>query len=154
MWGQDLGYKTGPFINPDLFRECFFPWAKRHVEEIHKSFKKWVVMHSCGNVSAFLGMFVEIGFDCYESIQGTAGMDLARLKAEYGDKMTLWGGVPVEEMVAGTSEQIRESVRRAMKVAKPGGRFILGTSHSIAVGSKYDNFMAMLDEHRKHAGYS
>ena len=36
-----------------------------------------------------------------------------------------------------------------MQCAKPGGRFILGSSHSIAVGSNYDNFLAMLDEYEK-----
>ena len=33
-----------------------------------------------------------------------------------------------------------------MEIAKRGGGYILGASHSIAVGAKYDNFMAMLDE--------
>ena len=40
-----------------------------------------------------------------------------------------------------------------MACAKPGGRFILGASHSIAVGTRYDNYMAMLDEHRKLCEY-
>jgi hypothetical protein len=40
-----------------------------------------------------------------------------------------------------------------MACAKPGGRFILGASHSIAVGTKYDNFMAMLDEYTKLCQY-
>ncbi len=98
-------------------------------------------------------MFVEIGYDCYQSIQPTADMDIAEVKKKYGRKIALWGGVPVEEMVGGTPEQVRRSVRRAMEVAKPGGGFILGTSHSVAVGSRYDNFMAMLDEHAKLASY-
>jgi len=31
-------------------------------------------------------------------------------------------------------------------VGKEGGGFILGASHSIAVGTRYENFMAMLEE--------
>jgi hypothetical protein len=34
-----------------------------------------------------------------------------------------------------------------MEVGAPGSGFILGPSHSIAYGTKYDNFMAMLDEY-------
>ncbi len=30
---------------------------------------------------------------------------------------------------------------------------VLGTSHSIAVGSRYDNVMAMIDEHHRLAAY-
>ena len=97
--------------------------------------------------------FIEIGYDAYQSIQGTAGMDICAVKRSHGDRITLWGGVAVEHIIAGTAEQVREDVRRAMGCAKPGGRFILGSSHSIAVGSNYENFMAMLDEHRKHCDY-
>ena len=153
IWAEDWAYKTGPFINPLMFRKLFMPWIRRHVESIHKDYGKRVIKHACGNNWQLLDMFVEIGYDCYQSIQPTADMDIARVKQKYGREMTLWGGVPVEEMVGGTAEQVRRSVRRAMEVAKPGGRFILGTSHSIAVGSKYDNFMAMLDEHAKLASY-
>ena len=48
---------------------------------------------------------------------------------------------------------LRADVRQAMNCAKAGGRFILGSSHSIAVGSNYDNFMAMLDEYHKLCDY-
>jgi uroporphyrinogen-III decarboxylase len=153
IWGQDWAFKTGPFFNPIMFREIFMPWIRRHVESIHKDYGKRVIKHACGNNWKLLDMFVEIGYDCYQSIQPTADMDIAEVKKKYGKKIALWGGVPVEEMVGGTAEQVRQSVRRAMKFAKPGGGFILGTSHSIAVGSKYDNFMAMLDEHAKLASY-
>ena len=80
-------------------------------------------------------------------------MDIAEVKRRYGQSMTLWGGVPVEQIVAGEPSDVRASVRRAMEVAKAGGRFILGTSHSIAVGARYDNFMALLDEHARSATY-
>jgi len=33
-----------------------------------------------------------------------------------------------------------------MAAAKEGSGYILGSSHSIAVGTRYDCFMAMLDE--------
>jgi uroporphyrinogen-III decarboxylase len=153
IWGQDWAFKTGPFFNPIMLREIFMPWIRRHVESLHKDYGKRVIKHACGNNWKLLDMFVEIGYDCYQSIQPTADMDIAEVKKKYGKKIALWGGVPVEEMVGGTAEQVRQSVRRAMKFAKPGGGFILGTSHSIAVGSKYDNFMAMLDEHAKLASY-
>ena len=80
-------------------------------------------------------------------------MDICALKKNYGDKITLWGGASLENLIGGTSEDVRRDIRRAMECAKPGGRFIFGTSHSVAVGSRYENFMAMLDEYRKRAPY-
>ena len=98
-------------------------------------------------------MFVELGYDCYQSIQHSASMDLAEVKKRIGHKMTLWGGVNVEKIIGGSMEEVRRDVRQAMRIAKPGGRFILGTTHTIAVGSNYDNYMAMLDEYRKLRDY-
>ncbi len=89
----------------------------------------------------------------YKYSETTADMDICRIKKSHGDKITLWGGVAVEHIISGTTEDVRRDVRRAMQCAKPGGRFILGSSHSIAVGSKYDNFMAMLDEYHKLCDY-
>jgi hypothetical protein len=36
-------------------------------------------------------------------------------------------------------------------VGPPGGGYIFGDTHSIAVGTKYDNFMALLDAYHKLA---
>jgi len=80
-------------------------------------------------------------------------MDLGRLKKSHGGHFALWGGVALESLTAGTPDDVRRDVRRAMDCAKEGGRFILGTSHSIAVGSRYDNVMAMIDEYHKRADY-
>ena len=153
LWGADFGYKTGPFISPAMFREFYLEANKARVANIHNKFHKPVLKHSCGNNWALLDMFIEMGYDAYQSIQPTAGMDICKLKKQYGDRMTLWGGVAVENLVGGTLRDVRADVRRSMKCAKPGGRFILGSSHSIAVGTKYDNYMAMLDEHRRLAKY-
>ncbi len=80
-------------------------------------------------------------------------MDICRLKKTHGKKLALWGGVRLENLVAGTPEDVRRDVRRAMECAKPGGRFILGASHSIAVGTRYENFLALIDEYEKTAAY-
>jgi uroporphyrinogen decarboxylase len=152
LWDEDLAYNRGPFVGPDTFRSLFLEANKARARNV-KGFGKKILKHCCGNVNALMDFFVEIGYDAYQSIQATAGMDICALKKEYGGRITLWGGVAVENLVGGTAEDVRRDVRRAMACAKPGGRFILGSSHSIAVGTRYDNYMAMLDEHRKLCEY-
>ncbi len=152
LWGADFGFKTGPFISPAMFREMFLKANKERVKQVHRRGKR-VMKHCCGNVWSLMDMFLEIGYDAYQSIQTSASMDIKKVKERYGDRLTLWGGVDLEHLVHGTPEEVRQDVRRAMSCAKKGGRFILGASHSIAVGTKYDNYMAMLDEYWKHCQY-
>ncbi|MDZ7373602.1 MAG: hypothetical protein ONB23_06475 [candidate division KSB1 bacterium] len=153
LWAADFGHKTGPFISPAMFREFFLEANRERVRHIREHYGKKVVKHCCGRVDSLLDLFLEIGYDVYQSIQPTAGMDLCEVKKRIGDRVTLWGGVAVENLVNGTPEDVRRDVRRAMACAKEGGRFILGSSHSIAVGTRYENFMAMLDEYQRLCWY-
>ena len=55
----------------------------------------------------------------------------------------LWGGVSNESLILGTPEDIRREAAYAFRHGAPGGGFIYGASHSLAVGTKYENLMAM-----------
>lgn len=152
LWGTDFASNKGPFISPKMFREFCLPAIKERVKNV-KSFGMKVLKHACGNNTQLMDMFIEAGYDAYQSIQETAGIDLKWLKENYGDKLTLWGGVNVENLVSGTPEDIRKDVKKAMEILKPNGGYIFGTSHTIAVGTKYDNFMTMVDEYLKLCEY-
>jgi len=152
MNGTDFGYRAGPYASPRVFRELFLPAVRFNVESAHAHGLKFI-QHACGNNWPILDGFIEAGIDCYQSVQASADMDIGEVKKASAPKMAVWGGVRVENLVSGTMEDVRKDVRYAMEVAKEGGGFILGSTHSIAVGTKYDNFMAMLDEFEKLREY-
>lgn len=153
FWGQDYAFKSGPLISPEMFAEFVMPLMGKRVQDINTQYGLPVWHHACGNNWALLDMFVEMGFACYQSIQPTAHMDIREVKARYGDRLCLWGGVPVEDLMNGTPDDIRRDVAYAIESARDGGGYIFGSSHSIAVGTKYENFMTMLDEFVKRRDY-
>lgn len=144
IWGQDFAYNTGSLLNPALFRELILPSIKSRVENIKRNHGIAVFKHCCGNTAALSGMFLEAGYDCYQSIQKQAGLSLPELQGVYKNKMCLWGGVDVATLIAGSMEDVRKETSQALAAAKQGG-IILGSSHSIATGCNYNNYMAMLD---------
>ncbi|MFC1650248.1 uroporphyrinogen decarboxylase family protein [Candidatus Latescibacterota bacterium] len=152
-WGQDFASNSGPFISPDMFREYALPAIKARVRNIHELYGLPVMKHACGNNNLLMDMFVEAGYDAYQSVQGSAGMDLGMVKDKFNSHFVCWGGVSLENIVSGDSQNIRNEVTEAMEKYKPDGRYIFGSSHSIAVGTKYDNFMVMVDEFEKHRDY-
>ena len=152
FWGTDYAYNAGPFLSPAMFAEFVVPYTKARAASVHeRGFP--VIQHACGNNWPILDYFVEMGFDCYQSIQNSAGMDLKRLKKQYGRKLAFWGGVGVENLVSGAAEDVRRDVEYALRWGKPGGGYIFGTSHSVAVGTKYDNYMTMLEEFNRRRDY-
>jgi len=145
---QDMAGSNGPIISPDMFKEFCFDAMKSRIDSI-KKIKEHVIFHCCGNTWEYMDMFRDTGIDCYQSLQTGAGMDISKLKKKYGKDMSFWGGVAVENLVGGTMEDVINDVKHTYETCKDDGGFILGPSHSIAYGTKYDNFMAMLDTHDK-----
>lgn len=150
LWGTDFAATTGPFMSPRMFREFCLPSIKERVKAI-KAQGLAVFKHACGNNWKLLDMFVEVGYDGYQSIQASASMEMDKVKARVGDSLVLWGGARVENLVSGTPAMVRDNVRDVMRAGAPGGGYIFGTTHSVAVGTKYDNFMAMLDAYHEWA---
>lgn len=152
LWGADYAFNSGPFLSPEAFREIMLPSIIERVKNV-KAAGQFVVKHCCGNNEKLLPMFVEAGYDCYQSIQLSAGMELEKVRKIVGPDMVLWGNVPLEVLQSGTPDDVRRVVRRTVESGKRVGRFIFGSSHSISVGTPYDNFMAMADEFLKLREY-
>ncbi len=137
----DLGSSTSLLASPKIYREMVYPWHKAHVEEAHKYGLK-VLKHCCGHVWPVIDELAEV-YDAYEGIQASGGMDIKRLKERVGDKICLWGGIWHEHIVSGSVEDIRNDARYAYQYAAPGGGYIMGSSHSLAVGAKRENVLEM-----------
>lgn len=142
---QDMAGTNGPFISPAMFRDLCLPTLMERVAQVKRHHDQ-LTYHNCGMNIPLMEMFVSAGVDCYQSLQTTAGMEVGRLKDLYGGRMAFWGGMPVETLVAGTPEQTRACVRAALERGASGSGFIFGPSHSIAYGTRHENFMAMLEE--------
>ena len=142
---QDMAGTNGPLVSPDMFKDLCFPYYKQRIEQVKKSVPH-VLLHNCGNNLPIMDMLIEGGIDGYESIQTNSEMDLKLMLEKYGDKICAWGAIPLEVLISGTEDDTRQAVRDCFKAAKGFDGFIVGPSHSIAFGTKYENFMTMLDE--------
>ncbi|MBI5093719.1 MAG: hypothetical protein HZB26_14905 [Candidatus Hydrogenedentes bacterium] len=143
---QDMAASKGPMISPELFREFCFGPMKARVEHV-RSYDRQAILHNCGNNRPLMDQFIEAGIQCYQSLQTIPDMEIGGLKRDFGDRLTFWGGISLEVLLTGAPEDCRKNVRHAMETGAPGGGFILGPSHSIAKGTRYENFMAVLDEY-------
>jgi uroporphyrinogen decarboxylase len=137
----DLGSSTGLLASPKIYREMVYPWHKAHVEEAHKYGLK-VLKHCCGHTWPIINELAEV-YDAYEAIQASGGMDIKKLKERVGDRICLWGGIWHEHIIMGSVEDIRNDARYAFKYAAPGGGYIMGSTHSLAVDAKRENILEM-----------
>jgi uroporphyrinogen decarboxylase len=137
----DLGSSTGLLASPAIYREMVFPWHRAHAAEARRH-GLWILKHCCGHVWPVVEELAEV-YDAYEGIQASAGMDIRLLKERVGDRICLWGGIWHEHIHGGTVRDIEEDARYAFDNAARDGGYIMGSSHSLAVGAKLENIMAM-----------
>ena len=137
----DLGNSKNLDASPQSYMETVYPWQKKQVEEAHRLGMK-ALLHCCGHVMPVIDKIAEV-YDAYEAIQTSAGMDIGVLKSLVGDKTTLWGGIMHEHLNGGTVNDIRSDARYSFSRAAPGGGYILGSSHSLAVGAIIENVLEM-----------
>jgi len=144
--GEDLGNQLGPMISLPLFEKHFAPRFKQYFDMVHSNGAK-VMMHMCGAVDAFLPRLIELGLDIQDVVQPTGPkMDIAYLKANFGDKLVFQGSMDVQKEIAfGTPEDVMKEVRRRLDIFPEGG-LILGPSHAIQAGSPLENILAMYRE--------
>ena len=149
LFGDDLGMQSGPQISPAMYREFFQPRQRllwRRVRELAPHLR--IMLHCCGGVRELLPGLIEAGLDAINPVQITCrGMDPAGLKADFGGRLTFWGGgCDTREMIVrGTPAQVREHVRRLMDVWRPGGGFVFQQVHNIMADVPPENIVAMLD---------
>ena len=148
--GSDYGFNSGPFVSPDTFRRVYFPAMKRRCEIIHE-FGLPVLFHSCGNNRLILDQMVEAGMDAYQAIQPIEKIE--EIKALYGDRIALWGGVSTDTLQRGTPEDVRGQSLFTIKHCAPGGGLILSSSHSVVVRTPLANYKAMVDSCRERGRY-
>lgn len=152
MQGHDFGMNTGCILPPRSIRDVYFPFQKMVVDEINKH-GMIPFFHCCGQIWDILDDYVRVGYKGYQSIQGSAGMDIPTMKKKYGDSLTLWTGVQCETLVEGSREELEREVQESLEILMPGGGFIFGSTNSVQYGAQTDNYLRALEIVREHGVY-
>ena len=118
------------------------------VRLIH-SFGKKVFYHTDGASEALIQPLIDCGIDVLNPIQHACpGMETARLKKKYGNRVIFHGGVDNQRVLPfGSPDDVRAEVR--MLLATLGGGkegFICCSCHNVQAGTPLENVLAMIDE--------
>jgi len=148
MIGDDLAGQGGPLFQPEFYRKVVKPRQKRLVQSIKPCTSAKLWYHTCGACRTYIPDLLDNGIDILNPVQiSAADMDPAELKAEFGDRLSFWGGAIDTQHVlpAADPETVREHVRKSMEAFKPGGGYVFNNVHNIQAGVPAENVLAMYD---------
>jgi len=146
VWtGDDYAGNTGPLMSPGHFRTLFYPGLCRVAAGFREAGLPFI-KHCDGNIWPIIDMMVDSGISGLDPIDPQGGMDLAEVKAEFGGRIALKGNVDCAQVLTfGTTDEVVEATRRALRQGAPGGGYILSSSNSIHSAVKPENYRTMLD---------
>lgn len=139
VWtADDLAYKTGPLMSPDMFRRIVLP----HVRKVADAINAPWVFHSDGDLTALMPDLLDLGITALNPIEPEA-MDIREVKRRWGNRVCLVGNVSVHLLASGTPDDVRAEVRRLIAEVAPGGGYVLASGNSLASYVKPENVRAM-----------
>ena len=144
VMGEDMGFKTGTLLSPEVYREFVFPWHKRLVDAIHERGKP-IILHSCGNLEEVMEDIIDCGWDAKHSFED-AIEPVWEIQKRYGADISILGGFDMDKISRMSVEKVRAHTRKLMERCAPLGGWCLGTGNTVANYIPVDNFLAMLDE--------
>lgn len=141
---DDLGTQHGLLFSPDMFRTFIKPRLKKLVDMAHSHGVKFM-FHSCGAIRPFIEDLIEIGIDILDPLQAAAaGMEPEGLKEDYGDRVSLHGGICTQHLLPMASPgEVKAEVRRRIEILGKGGGYILAPCHVLQSDVPTANILAM-----------
>lgn len=140
---DDIAYNKGLLLPPSVMEVLAYPFYKRIISEIKAYRDVPVLLHTDGYMHDVIPRLIECGFDGLQSLQPSAGMDIRRVKREFGDRLTLMGNVDLNELLPfGTPADVEKEVKDLARTVGPEG-YILSTCNILTDAVTVENARAM-----------
>jgi len=155
-FGDDLAMQNGLMMSMPALRKLIKPRLDHVFSFLRSRCNAKIWFHTDGAVVPIIPDLIDLGIDILNPIQVTAkGMDdTRRLKEEFGDDLTFWGGIDTQRLLPfGTPDTVRADVRRRILDLAEGGGYVLGSVHNIQGDVSPENITAMFDEARAFGTY-
>ena len=142
--GDDIAYNSGPFLPPRSMEHIVWPIYTGMIRRIKAHRDVPVFLHTDGNINSLINNIVGCGFDGLQSIQPSAGMDIAAVKQTHGQHLCLMGNLDLDQLMPfGTPGEVADQVRWLCENIGHDGGFILSTCNILTDAVPAANALAM-----------
>ena len=147
IWtGDDLGSERAMLMSPQVWRKHLKPCVKKILNRA-KAIKPDVLVafHSDGYIEPIIPELIEVGVDILQAVQPEC-MDVAKLKAKYGDQLSFWGTIGTQSTMAyAPPEEVKRVVTERIMTVGKGGGLCIGPSHTLEPPTPWENIVAFFE---------
>ena len=137
IW-EDLCYKNGPLISPEMFREFMLPNCKKLTGCLRDHGIEVIMVDTDGDARRLIPLLMEGGVNMLSPVEANAGMDVVELSESFPE-LRLLGGIDKLKIAAGR-EAIDEELQRKIPIMLDRGGYIPTVDHGVPPGISWEDF--------------
>ena len=144
--GDDIGAQRGLQVSPGMYREQIYPLQQAQFQMFRSLTDAKIFYHTCGDVYPVLEDIIAMGVDILNPVQVSAAEmgDTARLKREFGDRLSFWGGIDTFEVLPhGSVADVEAEVARRVRDLGTNGGYVLCPVHNVQPDVSVENLLTV-----------
>jgi hypothetical protein len=141
---EDMAFKTGPLIGPNLFREFMLPYYRELTQEMRLMGLKVFCLDCDGNPKVLMDDFVDAGINSFMPCEIAADMEPEWISDRYRERCSIMGGIDKRPLAKGKAEIDAEVLRKVPRLLDRGG-YIPGVDHATPSDVSFENYCYFVD---------
>jgi len=150
LWG-DLGYERGLIFSTDYYNAFLFDLHKEFCDFFAKN-NMPTVFHSDGNIRELIPYLIEAGVRAVEPLESDTGMDLAKLKREYGKDIVFLGGIDEASFL--DIKKAKKEIKSKFEYLMKDGGYVYRADTPILGNISFENYKDVIELVKRYGNYS
>lgn len=147
---EDMAYKCGSLISPDMFQRFLAPRYRRFVDFLNAHGVFDISIDCDGLIHELIPLYLDCGIHEFGPFEVVCGNDPFYIRREYGNQVIICGAFDKMAMAAGRDAIDREW-KRLWPLVENGG-FFPACDHAVPSDVSFDNFCYYMQQKRKYIG--
>jgi len=136
---EDMAGKSGPLAGPSQVRQFIGPYYRRVWDLLSSRGTRVFNLDSDGSISAVIDALLEAGVNTMHPMEPAAGMDIVKLRRQYGRRLATMGGID-KFVLRRSKQEIRRELEYKMQPLMREGGTVFGLDHRIPNGTPLENY--------------
>ena len=148
---EDFAGRSGPLAGPRQIEQFFKPYYRRVWGLLHNRGTRIFNQDTDGNVNAVIDQLLDCGLNGIYPMEPAAGMDIVQLRAKYGRRLAMKGGIDKHVLRQGR-DAIRRELEYKLQPSMRTGGMAFGLDHRIPNGTPLADYRYYVDLGREILG--
>lgn len=136
---EDMAGKSGSLFGPMQINEFIKPYYRKLWDMLQSRGARIFEQDSDGNMNSVIDALLDSGLNCMYPMEPAAGMDIVQVRAKYGTRMAITGGIDKHVLRKSQKEILAELEYKIPPMLKTGG-CVIALDHRVPNGTPLANY--------------